>query len=247
MPEENILQQLTTHFADRQSVQRDEVVDFLHEVAPELTDKTISWRIHQLKEKELITYVSRGVYSFVMKEVWTPELTRWSTRLRNLVREASPEAGLCIWHSGFLNEWASCPDSHQYTFIEVERSAMESAFDALTALSKKVFLNPDSAFVERYILPLEESIVVRPLVSEAPLLELKGVTTSSLEKVMVDLMVDELFFRPVFSEEKTTLVLKQAVSRFQVSQSRMLRYAGRRNQRAKVYNRLQELELLIDI
>jgi hypothetical protein len=245
LPEENNLLKLTAHFAGRQSVQRYEVVAFLQELEPDLTDQTIAWRIHQLKDKGLITYVSRGVYSFVVRDVWEPELTRWSKRLLNLVREANPTIELCIWHSSFLNDLADCPDCHQYTFVEVERGAMESTFDALTALSKKVYLNPDATFVARYILPLPESIVVRPLVSEAPLIEVKGTPTSSLEKVMVDLMVDESFLKPVLDAKKVSSTLQKLVNTFQVSQSKMLRYVGRRNQRARVQARLAALDLLI--
>lgn len=245
MPGEYIIQNLITHFKGRQSVPRDQVVAFLQSLEPDLNEQTISWRIHQLKDKGYITYVSRGVYSFVVKEEWQPTLTRWSKRLLNLIREENSNAELCIWHTEFLNAWTNCGSCHQFTFIEVDRTQLGNTFDVLMTLSKKVFLNPDAAFIDRYILPLSESIIVRPLVSEAPLMEVNEIPTSSLEKVLIDLVLDELFFKPVMGEEKIDMILMHAIDTFQVSQSRMLRYAGRRNQREKVYDHLKKLNRLI--
>ncbi len=81
----------------------------------------------------------------------------------------------------------------------------------------------------RYYLPNEpEPIVIRHLVSQAPLLEVDGVRTAGLEKILVDLFCDAELFAS-FGGAELENIFREAFKTYPVN---LYRYAGRRRKEA---------------
>ena len=59
---------------------------------------------------------------------------------------------------------------------------------------KGFFFPPDADFVADYIHLDQASLIVKPLVSEAPTQEIEGVSSPRLEKLLVDILCDKDFF-----------------------------------------------------
>ncbi|MBK8702801.1 MAG: hypothetical protein IPN33_03745 [Saprospiraceae bacterium] len=74
------------------------------------------------------------------------------------------------------------------------KDALHVIFNHLTMLSKKVYLQPNRSVMELYVLSLNEAIIVKPLVSEAPLRREGKITTSSPEKMLVDIVAEPDIF-----------------------------------------------------
>ena len=73
--------------------------------------------------------------------------------------------------------------------VDVEAVATESVFYFLKDEKyKNVFLNPDENTLERYINEERESIIVKPLITKAPLEKEEKIATPSLEKILVDIL-----------------------------------------------------------
>ena len=53
------------------------------------------------------------------------------------------------------------------------------------------YLNPSKDFVYDNIDLSKEAVIVKPLISESPLLDFKGVRTPHLEKILVDIYCDD--------------------------------------------------------
>ena len=79
---------------------------------------------------------------------------------------------------------------------------------------------------------LHDFILVKPMVSEAPLLSDDHVTFPSLEKAIVDLLSDKEFAN-INAREKT-LFVQHAFETYEINISKLIRYAGRKGKKEEV-------------
>ena len=79
-----------------------------------------------------------------------------------------------------------------YNLVEVEKGTTESVF--LKDTHKNVFLDPPSDILSRYVSSEKEAMIVKPLVSEAPMQNVQGVQTITIEKILVDVFWDKIIF-----------------------------------------------------
>ena len=122
--------------------------------------------------------------------------------------------------------------SLNYTYIDVERDVTESVFDFLNNNSSvRVFLCPDQDDFSRYINGTE-SIIVRTLISEAPLQVLEGFNTPSIEKILVDVAGDVEF--DFLQGAEITYFYSNVIERHNINKSKLMRYATRRGRRQEV-------------
>jgi hypothetical protein len=124
------------------------------------------------------------------------------------------------------------------TVVEVEKSAVEAVFALLSVDFKYVYLNPDRVLFERYINSKEEVIIVKHLNSEAPTITDHHIVFPTLEKLLVDMLIDENLFSA--QQGELDYIFKTAYKKFTFNESKMKRYAARRN-------RVKELETRIGI
>ena len=86
---------------------------------------------------------------------------------------------------------------------------------------------------------LHDYILVKPLVSEAPLADIEGVPIPSTEKQFVDLCYDkEYAFLP---EEERAVRMKEIYEANEMNQSKVMRYAGRKGKKDEM------VEIIINI
>ena len=114
--------------------------------------------------------------------------------------------------------------------IEVKKEATQSIFYFLKDANYSVFIEPTSDILEKY-LPIEkEFLIIKSLVSEAPIQNVKGINTAPLEKMLVDVFCDDVLFSAQQGGEMQTL-FKEALNKYSVNENRMLRYADRRRKK----------------
>ena len=114
--------------------------------------------------------------------------------------------------------------------IEVKKEATQSIFYFLKDANYSVFIEPTSDILEKY-LPIEkESLIIKSLVSEAPIQNVKGINTAPLEKMLVDVFCNDVLFSAQQDGEMRTL-FREALNKYSVNENRMLRYADRRRKK----------------
>jgi hypothetical protein len=143
-----------------------------------------------------------------------------------------------VWDSVWLNDLMRHQPFKHYLVIEVEKDASEPVFGILSETFKNVFLNPNEAIFARYIHNLDEVIIVKNLVSEAPLMELQKIVIPTLEKLLVDMLIDMNLFSA--QQNETEFIVRTVIEKFAINELKMKRYALRRN-------REKEIEKLISI
>jgi hypothetical protein len=108
----------------------------------------------------------------------------------------------------------------------------ESVFNLLNSgTGKRIFITPTQTDFERYITG-NEAIIIRQLISEAPLQLIDEINTPSIEKILVDIAGDTEF--AFLRGNELHYVYTDIFKKFNVNKKRLLRYAPRRARRKEV-------------
>ena len=67
---------LIEEFRDRESFSRNELFEFFKYYEPDLKEGTFGWRIYDLKNKNIIKPLMRGVYTISYKPKYKPEVSQ---------------------------------------------------------------------------------------------------------------------------------------------------------------------------
>ena len=83
-------------------------------------------------------------------------------------------------------------------------------------------------------------MIIKSLVSEAPIQNVKGINTAPLEKMLVDVFCDDVLFSAQQGGEMRTL-FREALNKYSVNENRMLRYADRRRKKESLTKYLNSI------
>ena len=219
-------------FEEKPILSKKELVSFLVKYYPHWAEQTVNWNIHKLKEEGIIHHVSRGKYSLEPIKEYQPIISNSLKRLHNRIKREFPYVEFCVWDSRWFNEFMVHQLFRYQVVAEVEKDVLESVFSSITDFSKKAFLNPDAKMYERYVSNFDEAIIVKPLVSEAPISKQNGYWIAPLEKLLVDVLIDKDLFASQQGEVEN--IYKAANEKYSINKQKMRRYASRRNQQKEV-------------
>ena len=117
-----------------------------------------------------------------------------------------------------------------YILVEVDKDAAQSVFFYLKEHKTPVFIEPTEDLIEKYFPDQQETIIVKSLVSEAPLQTINNINIPTIEKILVDIFCDDIIFAAQQGSEMKTIFL-EALSKYTVNESRIMRYADRRRKK----------------
>ncbi len=183
--------------------------------------------LSRLKKEGIISAPSRGIYEFDSKILFQPEISNELKKIFTEIKHRFPYIAFCVWDSIWLNDFMRHQPFKQYVVIEVEKEACESVFGFLNETMNNVFLNPDEEIFDRYIRNLDQVIIVKRLLSEAPLMKVEKVVIPALEKLLVDMLIDAELFSAQQNEKE--FIMSNAMDKFTLNELKMYRYALRRN------------------
>ncbi|NOX17947.1 MAG: hypothetical protein GXO87_06660 [Chlorobi bacterium] len=207
---------------------------------PDIKRATINWRIYKLTQKSVITRIGRGKYTLKKKLPYKPEISHKIKLLNNKLKKAFPFLTVCIWDASILNEFTMHQANKTFLLIEVEKEALQSVFYFLSEKGHKVFLNPSTDIIEKYISNENNYLIVKTLISEAPIQQVKNVNTVTLEKLMVDIFCDKAIFLPYQGSEMKR-IFSSAFNKYLINESKLLRYANRRGKREEIENYIKQI------
>lgn len=242
------IQMITTtdilHFAKTHKVfTRKELIANLKSQAPVNPLNTLSEQINRLLKSNQIVRLDRGVYALSdnTKKEYSIVCSDDIKRIYQQIKTQFPFANYCIWDSNSIMPYMHHIPNLNFIYVDVERDATESVFNLLNSdRSQRVFLMPDQTQHERYITG-SEAIIIRPLVSEAPLQTIEGMKTPTIEKILVDIIGDIEF--SFLQGNEMNAVYTNIFERNNVNKSKLLRYATRRGRKQEVEQLLQNNKL----
>jgi hypothetical protein len=234
VPTDISIEQLKKRFAHHSHITREELLGFYRSVEPDLRESTFAGRIHSLKEKSQLKPIRRGVYTFSTKPQFRPQIEPKLRAIALKLNKAFPVARRCVWSTRWLSEWMIHQPDRFLLLVEVEAVATESVFYFLKDEKyKNVYLNPDENTLERYINEERESIIVKPLITKAPLEKEQKIATPSLEKILVDIFVDRKLFS-VFQGSELVQIFNTLDRMYALNITRMTAYAKRRGKKQEL-------------
>ncbi len=207
--------------------------------AYEMNPVTARQHLSRLAAAGNLVRVGYGTYALPSeKEQFPIDLSNNIKSVYNGLNAEFPFADFCVY-SGEIYEPLQHHLSVNHTiYVETNRDTVDSVFSILKETHKNVYKQPDASFMSDYVDLRSDCIIVKPLVTESPLQIIEGVPSPTLEKLLVDILKDSdlEYLRGM----EFDYMMETALSQYQLSITKLLRYARRRNVRQKIQTMLNK-------
>lgn len=208
------------------------------------TEAAISLALSRMLQSGELVKESWGTYSLSSqkKRLFVPVPSEEIRGISLLINAEFPYTAKCVWNPEIIVPFMQHVPNLHFLIVEIERIAMEPAFNLLQGResSRRVVFHPTSDDYAHYVSGFP-SIIVKPLVSQSPLIDFGGVSMPSLEKVMVDIAGDAEFAFAQGAELGT--IYGNILSSFEVNEKALYRYADRRGRRILIEGLIKASEL----
>lgn len=184
---------------------------------PGIPEQTVFSRVREMERSGLIYRQGRGLYARGTKMEYKVDFT-------SKVKEIN---ALLIQHFEGVNHCISTNKDN--ILVETERKYTDTVLVFLKRYDPNVY-----SFKEALrLLPLLQSvIIVKPLITDAPIFDEEGFFAPSLEKLLVDMVADKPYYE--MTDENIQKEFQRSFEVYPVLKDRLLRYAGRRGVREEV-------------
>lgn len=226
------IQKLKHYFAQKELITTSDVVDFFSLNQPGIPRATVNWRVYELVRTGVLERIGRGRFRLGKTSSYRPDLSQHLGSIYKQIQEKLPYGKTCIWSLGWVNEFTQHVFSTSLCIVEAERDMTEAVYHLLKETSTHVFYNVDTAFMNEYVLNQDNAILVRKLITDAPVQSIDDITVPTLEKILVDIASDKEFGF-LYGNELNT-IFQNAFSRYTINISRQLRYAERKAKKALI-------------
>ena len=201
----------------------------------------LSWYLGKLCRNGKLRRIGRGVYTLQSANTF---IVKANAKARSLYRSLSgqyPFADFCVYSANVITPLLHDMMPNNTLYVETNRDTTQSVFDMLLPkYNGRIFLAPTKEIATTYIDFSKENIIVKPLVTEAPLALDGKVPVPTLEKLLVDTRVDADFY--YLHGYENLEMLRTAISHYDVNRNRLLRYADRRNAKDSIQNDLETIK-----
>jgi hypothetical protein len=229
-----IIERLKKEFKGRESFSREELFDFYRQFEPDLKETTFRWRIYHLKVNKIITAIKRGLFTFSFKPIFKPEIGEVEKKISGKIEKQFDQLKYCIWSTKIAHEFMLHIPGKVITILQVEKDALEPVYSFLKEENiRNIFIEPEDKEIERYIYGSENAIVLQSLVSKSPTQKVEKVSTTTLEKLIVDLYCDKKLFA-AFQGSELVHILNNAYSRYSIDFTKLFNYSKRRRKETEM-------------
>ena len=165
-----------------------------------------------------------------------PETKEMAQYLKNRY----PLAVFCIWDAASVIPFMLHVHNIKMVVVDVERLLEQSFPDAIRDKYPNMMVLPNPTR-EEFIKfgNTRDCIVLHTLTTEAPVDTFEGMPVPTIEKMLVDIVLNPEF--ELLQGSELTHIYKEAFSDFDISRSRLLRYARRRYCEEKIQHILDRI------
>ena len=202
--------------------------DFFREM-PGIPKATVYSRIRSMVIRGIVQRVGRGVYERTGKSAFAFEASESMRAIASSITKDFPYINYCVWDLSPINTLAQHLINFNVTIVDVDREAVEAVYQRLRDTHEKV-LTTKRMFDG--LADYNGFILVRRLVTDAPLMKRDGISLPTLEKFLVDIALDKEFF--IFQGYEIEHIFSNAYTIYAMNRNRLLRYAGRKNHRDEI-------------
>ncbi len=217
-----------------------ELLSLLSKSEP-ITKTTLYWYLNKLTGENRLVRVARGHYALSGKKSFVPEITDRMKTIGNLLQGELPISTFCLWEGTELAPYLHNIAPNNVLYVETQRDSCESAFNVLKREGYEAFVRPDKELIYHYIDLADGPVFIKPLPSESPMQTAGGINVPKLEKILVDVRVDDDFY--YLHGTESFYILRNAAEINVINKSTILRYARRRNIENELQKDLEDLGL----
>ena len=234
------ISQIVGWFEKGQIFDNKQIASFYQSIEPKINESTVNWRIYSLVQLGILTRVGRGKFNLGKKKDFIPNIPLKLKTLNNKLKKEYPFLNYCLWTSALFNEFMLHQPGKFFLIVEVEKDTTESVFYFMRENKYSVFLEPTKELLNRYVTDEKETWIVKSLVSEAPVQNISGIQSTTIEKLLVDLFCDTVILDAQQGSERDR-VFKEVLKKYTVNENKMLRYADRRRKKKEFNQYLNKI------
>jgi hypothetical protein len=233
------IERLKEKLGQKDSISLSDIDAFYRDKEPSIPKTTVSWRVYSLLEKGILQRIGRGKYSFGSAQYFMPTISHKMKQIARTIKKNYPFIKYCQWELSLVNMFSQHLINFNVLFVDVEREVVESVYYGLKENFSKVMLIHN---LYDNLSEFNNTIIVRPLITDSPIQKNENTYIASLEKILVDLCTDKEFIS--FQGNEIYHIYRNAFEKYTINQQTMLRYAGRKNKREEIENILKTINLV---
>lgn len=221
-----VIEYITDFAARNESFRASDLLEEAQSIYP-MSRAVLNAYLAKLVEQGKLERTGRGVYgSIAKKNHFTPKTGEKASGLYHLIKQEFPLISMCVYEGQWISPLMHHLANNQAIYLEVEKDVSEAVFHKLQDRGLTTFHRPDKTEMYKYVDLGNAPIIVKNLVTEAPLQTIGEVQIPTLEKLLVDMYCDPDFFYLHGSEYWHIM---HNAHRYSINTSKMLRYAARRS------------------
>ena len=205
----------------------------------------------RLLEDGAIVRVARNCYKKNQqskeKFIYMPNYSEIANGLIHNMKKDFPLLDFRVWELCWMNEFLNHQIAHNKIFLEVENVGCEFVYSKFTEdYEARILLRPSTK--ELFLYGIDNGIIIDRLISESP----RGVPmfyNICLEKIIVDLFANKTL-QSMISQGDYPMAITDMFDKYVIDQTKMFRYARRRNRADIIYYFLKEetdVEVLVEV
>lgn len=231
---------IMTYAENRESFRFADLFSYLNSII-NISKITLSWYLREMVNDNILFKLGRGIYTSRQHQAmcYTPRLRDKAIKIGKLIAGVFPFVKISVFDGQVLADFQHHISSNNLIYIEAEREAMESVFHWLKGEGYAAYLNPNKDFVYDNIDISKDAVIVKPLISESPLTEIRGIQTPRIEKILVDILCDD--DKDYLHGSEWYYIFDHVMNTYSINRSALLRYASRRNAKDKIGKALETL------
>lgn len=189
-------------------------------------EKTIRNIIGILKSNNVIKESEKDKYVVVSKSIYNYKEKNTENEIYKIIKKEYPEINFIVWNTDILNEFTLHYVVSNYIIIESERIAIDLIINLLKVnyLKKYTIITQDILNNNKELYSNTENlIIVKPLHIKSPLIKEQNKKYISIEKIMLDLYVDELYIQYHGKELET--IYENIFEKYDIELKKLIKYA----------------------
>ncbi len=215
------------YFKGKGSFGKEDLYAFFKGTGISISDEALRIRIHRLKKKGIIQSVVRGKYTIGQKPLYIHGPDKLIRRVKKLYLSEYNELDYCTWSTNWLQDLMLHIPVRSFYVFETEKDICEPTFYLFKDNGINAYYQPNQEQIDKYILPEENSMMIRPLISRAPYRTIEKTRIASIEKILVDLYCDtDIFY--IYAGSELIRIYENVLNRYTINFSTLLQYAERR-------------------
>lgn len=223
------IQGLRTQFVNKPTLPVSDIYSFYKEKEPGIKQTTVYLRINTLVKEGILQRVGRGLYQLGKNELFIPQIAPLMEDIDDVINKKFLLTKYCQWELSYVNYFSQHLINFNVHFVDVEREVLDSMYLELKEKFPKVML-VDNLYDS--ISEFKDTIIVRPLISEAPIQKAGNTYVATLEKMLVDFATDDEFIS--FQGSEIYTIFERAQEKYTLNRNTILRYAARKHKKEEI-------------